>query len=392
MSASSDIAEVGTVEIGGWRAHRDEGRLRRGGESRTLEPKVMDLLFLLASRPGHVFSREVLTAALWPDTTVGEDALSRCVFKLRKALEEAEGGGRIETIPKRGYRLVAATPVAGGEPRRGLSRKVMIGAAVGLCVVVGVAALILPLSLTVPYFSPAPTPVVDRTVARATDSYYQFTRADNDAAIVLYERALKADPNAPEAQAGLAGALVQKHMRWPDGRDAPRPTGSALRAALASGRLGEPAAVSDLRRAVDLAGRAAVARPHDPEVQRAFGLALSASGRLAEAAVVYDRALAEHPDDWGLLINRADLLDMAGRADEALSVLERAYEGMDRAYAAEPVRVRPWQAELGLEIGRRHEARSETASARAWYRRTLADDPSAKAAAVRVAALPPDPA
>ncbi|NBW12433.1 MAG: tetratricopeptide repeat protein [Caulobacteraceae bacterium] len=379
---------MGTVEIGDWRAHRDEGRLRRGGESRTLEPKVMDLLFLLASRPGHVFSREVLTAALWPDTTVGEDALSRCVFKLRKALEEAEGGGRIETIPKRGYRLVVAVSGTAVDRRRGPSRKALVGVAVGLCVVAGVVVV----ALTMTVFRPAPPVAVDRTVARATDSYYQFTRADNEAAIVLYERALQADPNAPEAQAGLAGALVQKHMRWPDGRDAPRPAGSALRAALASGRLGEPAAAADLRRAVDLAGRAAVARPRDPEVQRAFGLALSASGRLAEAAVVYDRALAEHPDDWGLLINRADLLDMAGRGDEALSMLERAYEGMDRAYAAEPVRVRPWQAELGLEIGRRHEARSETASARAWYRRTLADDPSAKVAAARLAALPPDPA
>jgi len=348
----------------------------------------MDLLFLLASRPGHVFSREVLAAALWPDTTVGEDALSRCVFKLRKALEEAEGGGRIETIPKRGYRLVAAAPEGGAGPRPKPSRKVVIGAAIALITVAG--AVVLALSLFRP--APSPAPVVDRTVARATDSYYQFTRADNDAAIVLYERALKADPNAPEAQAGLAGALVQKHMRWPDGRDAPRPTGSALRAALASGRLAEPAAVADLRRAVDLAGRAAAARPRDPEVQRALGLALSASGRLAEAATVYDRALVDHPDDWGLLINRADLLDIAGREDAALSMLERAYEGMDRAYAAEPVRVRPWQAELGLEIGRRHEARSEVASARAWYRRTLADDPSATGAAARLAALPPDPA
>ena len=382
MSASSDIAEI---EVGGWRARRDEGRLRRGGESRMLEPKVMDLLFLLASRPGHVFSRDVLTAALWPDTTVGEDALSRCVFKLRKALEDAGGGGRIETIPKRGYRLVSE-PETRVEPRRGPSRKTLVRAALGLCVVAGAVAL------AVTVLRPAPPPAVDRTVARATDSYYQFTRADNEAAIVLYERALQADPNAPEAQAGLAGALVQKHMRWPDGRDAPRPEGSALRAALASGRLSEPAAVADLKRAIDLAGRAAAARPQHPEIQRAFGLSLSASGRLAEAARVYDRALADHPDDWGLLINRADLLDMAGRGGEALSMLERAYEGMDRAYAAEPVRVRPWQAELGLEIGRRHEARSETASARAWYRRTLADDPSAKAAAARLAALPPAPA
>jgi tetratricopeptide (TPR) repeat protein len=161
---------------------------------------------------------------------------------------------------------------------------------------------------------------------------------------------------------------------------------------MASGRLAEPAAAADLRRAVELAGQAAVARPRDPEVQRAFGLALSASGRLAEAARIYDRALADHPEDWGLLINRADLLDIEGRTGEALSMLERAYEGMDRAYAAEPARVRPWQAEVGVEIGRRYEARSDPARARAWYRRTIVDAPSASAAAERLAALPPEPA
>jgi len=43
--------------VGPWRAERRTGRLTAGAERRELEPKVMDLLFLLAGRPGAVFSR-----------------------------------------------------------------------------------------------------------------------------------------------------------------------------------------------------------------------------------------------------------------------------------------------------------------------------------------------
>ncbi|MET0271389.1 MAG: winged helix-turn-helix domain-containing protein, partial [Phenylobacterium sp.] len=79
----------------------------------------MDLLFILASRPNEVFSREALTRELWPHTTVGEDALARCVFKLRRALEDNEAGSpRVETIPKRGYRLLPGAERAPGTARR----------------------------------------------------------------------------------------------------------------------------------------------------------------------------------------------------------------------------------------------------------------------------------
>lgn len=372
-----------TIEIGGWRAVRSDGRIWRGSESRPLEPKVMDLLFVLASRPNHVFSREALMHALWPDTTVGEDALFRCVFKLRKALGDPSRVGLVQTIPKRGYRLRIADGNAekvgaASAPRRGAGRLT-----IGLCI--GTAAL----ALAVMSFQLADRAHTPKNLAlvRAADAYYQFTRADNDAAIILYERALETNPDSPEALAGLASALVQNRLRWPDGRDAPRPAGSALRAALASGRLADSSAAPDLRRALELVVRAARARPQDPEIQRAFGLTLSANGRLKEAAGIYDRALARHPDDWALLINRADIFDIEGRPEEALPLLERAYESMSRAYRENPAKVRPWQGELGIELGRRYEARLDLTSARRWYRRTATDDPSAARALERLTVL-----
>lgn len=94
--------------IGDFRADPSCCTLAGGGESASIEPKVMDLLALLAAAPGKVFSREDLDAALWPGVTVGEDTLARTVSKLRRALgDSAASPSFIETIPKRGYRLIA---------------------------------------------------------------------------------------------------------------------------------------------------------------------------------------------------------------------------------------------------------------------------------------------
>ena len=80
------------------------------GEVR-LEPKVMDVLVVLATYAGHVVSREELLETVWQDVIVSEDTLSRCIYQLREKLRAAigrtreEGFDPIETLPKRGYRL-----------------------------------------------------------------------------------------------------------------------------------------------------------------------------------------------------------------------------------------------------------------------------------------------
>jgi DNA-binding winged helix-turn-helix (wHTH) protein len=106
------MTEISRLIIGAWSVDPAACRIVAGGEQRVLEPKVMDLLVLLASEPNRVFSREELHGHLWPDVTVGDDSLARCVFKLRKALsDDAEAPRFVETITKRGYRLIA--PVGG---------------------------------------------------------------------------------------------------------------------------------------------------------------------------------------------------------------------------------------------------------------------------------------
>lgn len=85
----------------------DLDRITKGVEVHHVEPKIMDVLVLLASRPGHVFSRADIIDAVWSKKFIGESALSRAVALLRDALEDdAHKPHFIETIPKRGYRLL----------------------------------------------------------------------------------------------------------------------------------------------------------------------------------------------------------------------------------------------------------------------------------------------
>jgi adenylate cyclase len=91
-----------------WRVSPREGLLRRGQETVRLEPKAMEVLVYLASRPGEVITREDLEREVWHGAVVGYDAVTGTVIKLRKALRDSAREPRlIVTVPKRGYQLIA---------------------------------------------------------------------------------------------------------------------------------------------------------------------------------------------------------------------------------------------------------------------------------------------
>jgi DNA-binding winged helix-turn-helix (wHTH) protein len=82
-------------------------RLERDGAPVPLPPKAFDLLVLLARNSHRVVSKQELIETLWPDTYVEEANLTQHVYTLRKALgDQAAGRPYIDTVPKRGYRLV----------------------------------------------------------------------------------------------------------------------------------------------------------------------------------------------------------------------------------------------------------------------------------------------
>lgn len=77
------------------------------GTTTRLEPKVMSVLVCLSEHGESVVTKEQLIGAVWPDTFVGDDVLIRCISELRRVLQDDPKAPRvIETIPKKGYRLL----------------------------------------------------------------------------------------------------------------------------------------------------------------------------------------------------------------------------------------------------------------------------------------------
>ena len=76
----------------------------------------MEVLVCLASRPGgEPASKEAILKIVWPDTFVTEDVLTRSISELRRVFQDdARQPKFIQTIPKRGYRLVAPLELASG--------------------------------------------------------------------------------------------------------------------------------------------------------------------------------------------------------------------------------------------------------------------------------------
>jgi TolB-like protein/DNA-binding winged helix-turn-helix (wHTH) protein/tetratricopeptide (TPR) repeat protein len=91
------------------------GELRQHGRKIKLQQQPFRVLALLLEHPGAVVTREQLRQALWPDAQFGsfDEGLDATIHKLRTALgDSAEHPRFVETLPRRGYRFIAATDSA----------------------------------------------------------------------------------------------------------------------------------------------------------------------------------------------------------------------------------------------------------------------------------------
>jgi len=93
--------------IGSITARPDLNLLSGPKGSASLEPKIMDVLCALAEQPDVAISRSDLIDRIWKVEFGADESLTRAVSLLRKSFTEIGGAAYyIETIPKRGYRLV----------------------------------------------------------------------------------------------------------------------------------------------------------------------------------------------------------------------------------------------------------------------------------------------
>lgn len=101
--------------VGAWLVQPSLNTVSRNGASVHLQPKVMEVLVSLARQPGEAVPKDQLLKTVWPDTFVTDDVLIRSISELRRVFEDdAREPHIIQTIPKRGYRLVANVEPANG--------------------------------------------------------------------------------------------------------------------------------------------------------------------------------------------------------------------------------------------------------------------------------------
>jgi TolB-like protein/Flp pilus assembly protein TadD len=111
MTTVSNGLGPSVYRFGDYELDRRTLELRRSGEKLKLAPQPAAVLRLLVSRPGELVSRDEIRRELWGDDTfVDFDRnLNYCLTCIRDALGDAAQNPRfIETLPRRGYRFIAA--------------------------------------------------------------------------------------------------------------------------------------------------------------------------------------------------------------------------------------------------------------------------------------------
>src|SRR5262245_57994138 len=92
------------------------GCLRADDREIELRPKSFEVLRYLVENAGRLVSKTELIKAIWPNVTVSDESLARCVSDIRLALEDSEQRV-IKTLPRRGYLFAAPVlPAADGMP------------------------------------------------------------------------------------------------------------------------------------------------------------------------------------------------------------------------------------------------------------------------------------
>ncbi len=138
--------------IGDWEVLPNLGVLRRGEEEVRPEPKVFEVLLVLASRDGNLVTRDELVEEVWDGRATSDEPINRCLSQLRGHLDDRARPHRyIETLQRRGYRLmrtVVVHPPAGAGPVADASSRrpgagILVGLAVAIVAVGGVLGLLL---------------------------------------------------------------------------------------------------------------------------------------------------------------------------------------------------------------------------------------------------------
>jgi len=133
------------VRFGAFEVDLRAGELFRQGLKIRLQQQPFRVLALLLEHPGEVVTREDLRQAIWPAGTFVEFdvGLDAAIHKLRSALgDSAENPQLVETLPRRGYRFIAAVDdVAPSDAARSLRPRAVAAIIAGAVALVSIGVL-----------------------------------------------------------------------------------------------------------------------------------------------------------------------------------------------------------------------------------------------------------
>jgi len=141
------------LRIGAWCVHPASGQISRAGEVVRVEARSMRLLCYLADRAGEVVSIDELLTHVWPGVIVTSDSVYQAIASLRRLLkDDAKQPTYIATVPRLGYRLVAAVrpwddatpavPEPSGARRKWRPVAALLAAGASLCLAFAAALLL----------------------------------------------------------------------------------------------------------------------------------------------------------------------------------------------------------------------------------------------------------
>ena len=109
----------GSFRFGRFELDTRSGDLLNNGTTNRLADQPLALLIALLERPGELITRDELRQRLWPDGTFVDfdHGLNSAVNRLREALNDTAHSPRfVETVPRRGYRLLVPVTSSGTQP------------------------------------------------------------------------------------------------------------------------------------------------------------------------------------------------------------------------------------------------------------------------------------
>jgi DNA-binding winged helix-turn-helix (wHTH) protein/tetratricopeptide (TPR) repeat protein len=341
------------LRIGDWVVTPATNTLEGDERSTKLQAGDMELLMCLVDRAGSVVSIETLHDVVWHGALVADSAIYKRVQHLRAAFgDNPQRPNYIETIPKRGYRLIAnvsslpnaqsrQTPVAQRRPAS-KSRLVWLAAVISIAVI---AALGLMLGNQGAVPSPSEEPRLRAYDHYVTGKIYLSRRSGQNQGTIAaaeFQRAIEIDPDMAPAYVGLAEVHYRENIakmmstgssRYEAASNVPDdvkdmldqafqiqpdlPEGLVLLAQIAANQGDQNAALDNYRRALENSSN------HVGALQ-GIALIMREQGNLSEAKRNLNTALAIEPRNPALLFDMMHVLDSAQEFEALMLFAEYA--------------------------------------------------------------------